>query len=213
MTKNFPVCGSSYICWIDSLKNRTRIRTRSRIEADYCITNEFNKEVIQYQYEPFWIGNTAYDNTYHQSKPDFLLETTSGLSIVEIKYISHLNKDHTKQQIAIDRAFAEENDIGFFILTEIDIYKESNFYNIKLFWRYARLELTNSYINSVINFMCSQAKPIIFRNLAYFLATNQETLEYSPVIYNLLFRHILEVDMTKNITVESELWVNPVYRQ
>jgi TnsA endonuclease N terminal len=178
----------------------------STIERDLLPFLEFDPTVIKYYAQPMVISSTDADEETHKYTPDFLVLRTSGKEIIECKPEDLLDHQHTLQQIQIGQDWANANSHDFVMVTDTDLYKDHTLANLKLFWRYARLKVPTVMVATCIAHFKKCSEALSFEDLTIYLSSlqdaqgTQKPFEQAPFIYSMLFRHVLQVDLTRPIT-------------
>lgn len=192
-----------------SLKNGNEsVICDSPIEKDLCFVLEFNLWVIQYLIHPFRITAPFSDGTHHSYTPDFQVFGTTGNLLIECKPASKQDSPHTRQQITIGEAWAEENNHTFLLITEEQLRAGHRLANIKLLHRYSRVTIPWSNTQHVVAVLSKEPAGLTFGVLADDLQANlTPNLMLPPraVIFSLLFQHVLVTDMLSSITNTSIL--------
>lgn len=107
---------------------------RSKLELKFAKLIDSSSNVIRWACEPFSIQYYfTYDKKYHRYTPDFIVETTDGVSIVEIKPYKKLIMESQKTNLdkidfiknrdkweAIEK-YCKEQNMTFRVVTEKDI--------------------------------------------------------------------------------------------
>jgi hypothetical protein len=181
----------------------------STIERDLLPFLEFDLTVRKYYAQPMVLSSTDSDEKTHKYIPDFLVLRVSGKEIIECKPKDLLDHQHTLQQIQIGQDWANANSHDFVMVTDTDLYKDHTLANLKLFWRYARLKVPTVIVATCIAHLKKCMEATSFEDLTIYLSSlpdtqgTQQPFEQAPFIYSLLFRHVLQVDLTKPITSTS----------
>lgn len=102
-----------------SFKNNKTFYFRSLLELNYLVLLEENKEVNNYEIEPFQIPLL---NNIHHYTPDFLI---NGTEIKELKTSKHLSYTKEDERFAEETAaalkYANENNMTFEIIYDTDL--------------------------------------------------------------------------------------------
>jgi hypothetical protein len=100
------------------------------------------------------------------------------------------------------------------IVTDTVLRKDHTLANLKLLWRYCRVTVPTAMLATCIAHLKALPKGIIFEDVARFLASLADTPEMrqpyrqAPFIYNMLFHHILQADLTKPILPATIVWLS-----
>lgn len=183
-----------------------KIMYESTIERDYVFFLKFDPAVLTYSAQPMIITGTDTEGSEHTYTPDFLVVRMDRKEIVECKPEALLDHPHTRQQIQLGEAWAEANNHHFVIVTDTELRKDHTLANLKLLWRYCRIAVPTATLASCIAHMKAQQNGITFEDFARFLAflvlpsEMQQPYRQAPLIYSMLFHHILQADLTKAIS-------------
>jgi len=182
-----------------------KVRYESTIERDLVYFFKFDPTVITYYAQPMVIVGTDAEGNAHTYTPDFLVVRTERKEIIECKPEALLNSSHAQQQIAIGREWAANNNHDFAIVTDINLRAEHTLENLKILWRYSRQTVPTATLARCIDFMEKRLEGVLFQDLALYLSTlatqeMQQPFMQAPLIYNMLFRHILRAEMTVPFT-------------
>ncbi len=150
------------------------------------------------------VGTDSEENT-HTYTPDFLVVRTDRKEIIECKPEALLNSSHAQQQIAIGREWAVNNNHDFAIVTDTNLRSGHTLENLKILWRYSRQTVPTAILARCIDYMEKHPEGVSFQDLALYLSTfatraAQQPFMQAPLIYNMLFRHILSVELTVPLT-------------
>ncbi len=178
----------------------------STIERHLLPFLEYDPTVKEYHAQPMVITATDTEGKTHTYTPDFLVIRTSGKEIVECKPEALVGGSNAQRQIQMGLAWADANGHDFVIVTDTDLRRDHTLANLKLFWRYARLRAPTAMVANCIAHLKKCPGDISFEDLAIYLSSlanaqgTQPPLTQAPFIYSMLFRHILQVDLTRPIT-------------
>jgi TnsA-like endonuclease N terminal len=156
------------------------------------------------------MGTDDEENT-HMYTPDFLVVRTDRKEIIECKPEALINSSHAQQQIAIGQEWAANNNHDFAIVTDTNLRAGHTLENLKILWRYSRQTIPTATLARCIDYMDKHLEGVSFQDLALYLSTLaaqgvQQPFMQAPLIYNMLFRHILRVELTVPITPATLLW-------
>lgn len=186
----------------------------STIERDFVYFLKFDLSVITYQYEPMTIIGRDTEGIFHSYTPDFLVTRMDRKEIIECKPEALLEHLHTKRQIELGEAWAEANNHHFVLVTDTDLRKDHTLANLKLLWRYRDWTVPTAILASCIAYVKAQPMGLSFEELTRFLSSLANTAELQqlykqiPLIYNMLFRHILETDLSKPLSPTTLLRIS-----
>lgn len=182
-----------------------KVKYESTIERDFIYFLKFDPTVITYQAQPMVITSTNTKGDTHTYTPDFLVVRTDRKEIVECKPEELINSSHTQQQIAIGYEWAVNNNHDFTIVTDTNLRLGYTLANLKLLWRYSRLTVPTAMLAHCIEYMDLHSEGVSFQSLAMYLCNfasqeAQQPFIQAPLIYSMLFQHILQVELTGAIT-------------
>jgi hypothetical protein len=204
--------GNNIIGTFPSLKMwGKKIKCESTIELDLLPFLEYDPTVITYHAQPMVITGTDAEENVHTYTPDFLVVRNDRKEIIECKPEALINSLHALQQIAIGQQWAANNDHDFAIVTDTNLRLGHTLANLKLLWRYSHLTVPTVTLARCIDYMEKHLVGVSFQVLALYLSTLatqgvQQPFMQAPLIYNMLFRHILRVELTVPITPATLLW-------
>ncbi len=207
--------GGNIIGSFPSLIKGEKIMYESTIERDFVFFLKFDPTVLTYCAQPMVITGTDTEGKVHRYTPDFLVVRTDRKEIIECKPDALLDHPHTQQQIRIGEKWAEMNNHDFVIVTDTDLRKDHTLANLKLFLRYYRIVVPTVILARCIAYLKTQPEGVSFDDIAFFLSSLVDSAEMqqphmqAPFIYNMLFHHILQVDLTKPISPATILWLSP----
>lgn len=123
-----------------SLKMNTTIMWESQLERDYIYLLEIDTDAVAYWGQPLTI---AYDRHNRRKKytPDFLVERRELKQVVEVKPKSKIESFMTSDRFLGITNFCFSNGLEFAVVTEETIRVQPRLDNIKLLYRYARVDL------------------------------------------------------------------------
>ena len=191
-----------------------KIMYESTIERDYIFFLKYDPTVLTYRAQPMVIAGTDTEGNDHTYTPDFLVVRTDRKEIVECKPEALLDHPHTRQQIQMGEAWAAANNHQFVIVTDTELRKDHTLANLKLLWRYCRTAVPTATLASCIAHLKTRPGSMAFEDIAQFLASLADTSEMqqpyrqAPFIYNMLFHHILQADLTKPISPATIVWLS-----
>jgi len=188
-----------------------KVKYESTIERDLVFFFKFDPTVLTYYAQPMVITETDTEGNTHTYTPDFLVVRTDRKEIIECKPEELLDHPHTQQQIQLGETWAANNDHDFAIVTDTNLRSGYTLENLKLLWRYSRQTVPTATLARCIDYREKRLEGISFQDLALYLSTLatqevQQPFMQAPLIYNMLFRHILRTELTVPITRETLLW-------
>ncbi len=188
-----------------------KVRYESTIERDLVFFFKYDPTVITYHAQPMIITETITQGNTHTYTPDFLVVRTNSKEIIECKPEALINSPHAQQQIAIGQKWAAKNYHDFAIVTDTNLRTGHTLENLKLLWRYSRQTVPTATLARCIDYMEKRLEGVSFQDLALYLSTLaakgvQQPFMQAPLIYNMLFRHILHTELTVPINPATLLW-------
>ncbi len=187
-----------------------KVRYESTIERNLVYFFKFDPTVITYHAQPMVITGTDAEENTHTYTPDFLVVRTDRNEIIECKPEALINSSHAQQQIAIGQEWAANNNHDFAIVTDTNLRSGHTLENLKILWRYSRQTVPTATLARCIDYMEKHLEGISFQDLALYLSTLaqdvQQPFMQAPLIYHMLFRHILRTELTVPMTQATLLW-------
>lgn len=199
---------SSIIGSFPSLKNSEVVRYESTIERDLFYLLEFDPNVTAYYVQPFIIVAFDQEGKQHRYIPDVEVIGSPRNRLIECKPQAKLGTPHVEQQKRIGTLWAEEHDYDFEIVTDIGLRTGHRLANIKLLWRYARLQISVNDIQMCRLLLSDIPLGVSFRTLAMKLS-DDNTLASAPSVYHLLWQHFLIADLTQPLTPDTLIQLAP----
>lgn len=197
MVKTGPVRGD-----FPSLKLGRVVRYGSTIERDLLYFLEYWEAVTWYQEQPMTIARELSDGHLQHYTPDYEIHEGAAKSIVECKAEARLESEHSQQQREIGESWAEENGYHFLTFTETELRAGSQLDNVRLFWRYARLQVPKPLQANILSAVCPRATILeICQRL------DRPPEQIVPAVCHLLFHHHLRMDITQPFSIASEIWL------
>ena len=182
-----------------SLKNQKSIYFESKLERDFFLTLEFDKDVISYEEQPVRLSYERNGRTYPYT-PDCLVQYTDRLScIVEVKYSDELKdkKVFLKEKFDQIEDYLNLNDFDFKLFSELDIDPIA-LENIHFIYNYVTIR--NKHIVSETFEKVKDMDSITYIKLLNALSTNRyKQAEYIPYIWYLVLIGKLEIDLSRAI--------------
>ena len=107
-----------------SIKNNKLLYYRSSLELlTYQLLESLSK-VVKYEVEVIKVSYKQYDNSIHNYIVDLLVYYNDGnRDLIEVKGTWDLEDDNVIRKLEAGKNFAEENNMGFKIITEKDLIK------------------------------------------------------------------------------------------
>jgi hypothetical protein len=199
--------GKNIISAFPSIKNAGPVATESTIERDFCFLLEYWLWVKRYVPQPFTITAPFADGSHHSATPDFWVDGGSRRLIVECKPARKLSDQKVQRQIDIERTFAAENDHTFLLVTDEQLRRDHYLWNVKLLYRYSRLDVWQSTEQQLSLLVGQHPEGVRLGALKEALRQSLPQRTRWTVLYTMLFRHLLEPDMTRRLSDESRVWL------
>ena len=123
----------------------------SQLERDYIYLLEIDKDAVAYCGQPFTI---AYDSQNRRKKytPDFFVERRCSKQVIEVKPKSKIESFVKSDRFLGITNFCSSNGLEFTIMTEETIRVQPRLDNIKLLYRYARIDLPLNIYSDCLNY-------------------------------------------------------------
>jgi len=207
--------GSNIIGTFPSLKMKQQIPYESTIERDLLYFLEYDPSVKSYQAQPFVISGSSSDGTVHRYTPDFQVNRTDCIELIECKPAAVLHKTHTQQQLLLVQTWAEANRHDFVVITDTDLRAGHRLANLKLLWRYSRLVVPEQLTALCIEMLLKEPAGLAFQVLAALLvnpapiartlqtSNTQIAILQAPYLYSLLFQQVLCTDLEQPLSPSS----------
>lgn len=179
------------------------VRCESPLEKDFLYLIETSPWVLYYIEQPIKISAKIGNNIHHYT-PDFFVHTQDEILLVEVKPFDRLTTPESMLQQSIGRSFCEENQITFRIVTDREIRQGWSLYNSKLLFKYSKTSTTLVEFHKVYEILEGIQYPTI-------LELSQEMIEVGisreplSVIYNLIFRGHILVDLSEQLTRQTPI--------
>lgn len=188
-----------------SLKLNRSVRFESTIEADALYFFEYSPDVLEYEEKPFTIEWPLDGNVWRKYTPDYLVVEKHRKLIVECKPSTKLDTDGSKQQFKIGRAWCAQNGHEYHILTDTEIRSGFRLKNIKLLWKYARIDTPHEVFWGLQDYLSDNGHVATIDGICQHLnqVHGQPSASYRQFIYNLLFHHRLQFDIETQMTTQS----------
>jgi hypothetical protein len=195
--------GGNIIGAFPSIKNNKTVHYESTIERDFLFFLEYDQDVLSYELQPFVIEGKSEDGKHRSYTPDVLISRPTGKELVECKPASRLQDPHSQRQFALGQAWCDANDYDYIIITEKHLRTSPQLANLKLLWRYSRLNIPLAAIERIYLTLAPFPEGLPLFSLAQHL--NSYFINSSPqsILYSLLFQHILITDLYQPLMPDS----------
>lgn len=183
-----------------SLKNQKSIYFESKLERDFFLTLEFDRDVISYEEQPVRLSYERNGKTYPYT-PDCLVHYINKPSrIVEVKYSDEIKekKVFLKQKFDQIEEYLNQNDFDFKLFSELDINSIAleNMHFIYNFVTIRNKRIVDEVFEQLKNLDAMSYMEILNK----FSSNLYEQAEYIPYIWYLVLIGKLEVDIEKSIS-------------
>ncbi len=187
-----------------SIKMGRIIKWESMIERDEIYLLEYDREVTAYEEQPDRI-HYLLDGKKHYYTPDFKVDRSGKIQIVEVKRKKDV--DGGKYTDLFREIKWKLHRVGkeFVVATDELIRVEPKLRNIKLLYRYARVQVLIHHQILCQKFFRSRREASI-KELYEFLSSEEVENELQ-VIYSLIYWGLLEIDLMQPIELESMVWL------
>ena len=180
-----------------SLKLQRPVRYTSTLERDLLFVLEYDAKVQCYQEQPFQVQAVLDDGRSHTYTPDYAIWTSEERLLVECKPASQMTDIHTLQQIQIGTKWSRLHDWSFTVVTDVELRQGARLANLKLLWRYSRLNISETARHDFQRCCCCSGTT---------LSALTETPDRLPTVLSLLFHHHLQADLDQPLTAQSQVW-------
>ncbi len=191
--------GRKFIGKFPSIKMGKMISWESPLERDYIQLQEWDSNVLSYKEQPLRIRMKMGNDTFNYT-PDFWVERTDGIELVEVKSSRYLNTPQAKMQVKMGTEFCGEEGLRFRLVTEKDIREGHLLGNVKLLLRYSRMKVSLFHIHAAVDTLTKRG-PMTIDSLNQEMSKFDESLS---IVYHLIFKKYLHVNLTNEpLTRES----------
>jgi hypothetical protein len=175
------------------------VRYSSTIERDLLYFLEYWSAVTWYQEQPTTIEWQMADGQIRRYTPDYEIHEGDIKIIAECKPEAKLTSEHAQQQREIGEAWSEENGYHFVTYTDTELRAGHRLDNVKLFWRYARLQVLPVFQDPIFTIVNRHRTPYSLAGLCQQL--NKTPQDVVPTVCHLLFHHRLQMDITQPFSI------------
>lgn len=185
-----------------SLKMNRTVRWESQLERDYIYLLEFDPDVLSYKEQP---RTTSYhlDHKEHHYTPDFFVVRPGKQQIVEVKPEHQAAKEEYQALFRAVAAIYHQEGHEFIVATDTMIQVQPRLDNIKQLTKYARATINPQHQIACHEFLTERDEVTLDDIIQHFAARAFEP----QVIYALLYRGILAVDLMQSISLESSVYM------
>ncbi len=181
-----------------SLKNQTVVSYKNTLIRDTLYYPEFDRSINSYETDPFTTAMTLDDGIVHEYMPTIRAIRNNHPVIIEVDFAEHLKTQRGMWQIQMAKRWVRENDAGLEIYTEREIRQMPRLDNLKIFYRYSRLNLPAQYLMTIQR-MFKQKSQISLGEMAANLISS-EPATAKPFIWASIFHHYLDVDLNEKMS-------------
>lgn len=203
------------------LMPNTQIAYLGTLQRDMCYVFEYVKGVKSYKANPFKVVAVDDDGDQFIHIPDLQVAHESGMMLVECVNRDQLNEPTTLRHLAVGKKWAEEHEHIYVEITDKELRDGHYLDNLKILWRYAGTHVPPRLIIECIAVLTKHEHGVPFASLAEHLATvcagelGKELYPKTvlPCLCNLLFKHVLQTDLSRPIPDGSVLWLPDVFKE
>jgi hypothetical protein len=181
-----------------SIKIGRNVWYESTIERDYIYLLEFDPDVIRYKEQPFRV-KYIYEGKRYTYVPDFFVQRKNKFQIVENKPEEKANTQASKLRFRLLNFIFREQGYEFLVATDKQIRIKPLLEDIKIFWRYARVQVHPLHIVRCREYLTRHPE-VSIQELVAALLPHGVTLQ---VIYALLYWGALSTDMHRLVNPEA----------
>jgi hypothetical protein len=178
-----------------SLKLGRMVWWESPVERDYIHLLEADGAVSFYKEQPLRI-HFVLDGKEYFYTPDFLVKRYRKIQIVEVKPEKKIHSEENQRRFRAAFKACLQRGYEFIVATDTIIRLQPRLDNIKLFWKYSRTPLDSLRYYLYCQELFSQRNEIALEELFHLFALKGVS---KRVIYALLYRGVLRVDLMKPI--------------
>ncbi|MDA8082809.1 MAG: TnsA endonuclease N-terminal domain-containing protein [Nitrospiraceae bacterium] len=174
------------------------VHCESPKERDYCIFLEFDSRVRRYQEQPLAIPYVL-NGEDHEYFVDFMVELIGGRKqLIEVKSASEVDFEENLCKFAAARAYAEDNDMEFSVVTEKDLHKGFALENMHHIYRHGAIRLDTEMILSIMETI-SPFDQTMVETIITALAPISKCHDPRSILLWLIWKGKIAVDVTQKI--------------
>jgi hypothetical protein len=175
----------------------------SKLERDYLYLLDYDPAVVAIRGQ--WPRiRYVLDGKFRTYWPDFRVERLNKRQIIEVKPAKKARKEDNVRRFQAIRQVCLDKGYEFALVTEETIRLEPRLKNIKLLWRYSRIEIWPRHQLACYEFFGSRADANLQELLDHFAKMHFGR----EVIYSMMFHGALSFDLTQEINRNTRLWVD-----
>jgi len=186
--------GRNIIGRFPSLKLRRMVAFESLIEQDYLYILDYERDVHEFQEQPFSIEYIWQDKARHYT-PDFQVTRQQGQALVECKPLAFVTTEENQRKFGVAQKWCLEHGWSFLVVTDQELRSGSRLANIKLLTRYARLEVEPAVKIRVMEQIHKAQDPPTLQSLAQALFPSQPQ-QGVAVLLHLAFHHQISLPLS-----------------
>jgi hypothetical protein len=192
-----------------SVKNDRSVAFESLLEKQLFLTLEFDDAVESYMEQPrIEVKNGGRSRTYNLDCHIRYTSASKKDAIVEVKYVSELQKEKEKLERKFNRIEPAVTEMGMeFVLFTDETYSPTYISNLDFLYRYKTQRFHDEYNSAILG---SVEAPISALDLANSLANSKtEYFQLANAIWALVAEGELRADLQKEeLTMNSLVWRN-----
>lgn len=195
--------------------------SESLLEAQFLILKSFEKDVSKVQMQPvtlYWPNGSGGERKY---TPDALVEYHSGrdnpsarnAELIEIKPLEvyKKNQQDLEEKFAVARVWAKHKGLTFLMATEEDIPPVPA-WNVQFLMRYSNDRIMLSAPDAkdrqlaLVDLLSSLGETTPSELLAHASKTTVEQAHLLPLLWNLVFKKAVNLDIKAPLNMSSRIW-------
>jgi hypothetical protein len=194
----FPSLKTGRVVWYESL-----------LERDYMYLLEIDSDVISYWEQPGRIYYTL-DGRRHHYTPDLLVERRREKQIVEVKPKKKAEEEKYRRLFRVAGESCRKEGYEFRVATDEMIRLQPRLNGVKLLYKYARTPLLPQHQIGCHEFFTVRQEAPLGEVTRFFASRGIG----QQVVYALIFRGVLSVDLMRPLTREAVVRLSiPAYAE
>lgn len=186
-----------------SIKNSRHIASESKLERDFFLHLEFDKNVLSYEEQPLTTYYSKNNRRYKYTPDCLVFYKNRRPCIYEIKYSSEIKekKVFLKEKFNQIEDYLEKNDMDFSFFTELDtnIIQLENIRYLYSFSSYKNEHM----INSAIELIQNHENVSLNKILNNYSIDRFKQNEILPYIWKILLMNKIEINLNEKINKET----------
>jgi len=212
MDKSWNRTGYGIAGTFPSLKMGVPLPYHNTLVRDLHYFLEYDPTVLAYEPRPFAVMRGATGSAPIAYTPDFRVATRNRSGLVDCVAAASLDSAHTQSRLALGRAWADDHDWAYLVVTDRDLHTGHRLANLQLLWRYARARVPLSAVELCTAWLSMHPDGTPLGQLAHYLVMatmqgNPPPASGAPWIYNLLFRHVLWADLAQPLSPDTLVYL------